>query len=264
MTGVPLAVVALLLVWLGGWPFAFLVMLASVCCAREYCHLCEVKGFQPQRFFTIAAAVLFTGGAQYLGYEPLSQLFLCMLMAVCLAFVLTRKPSVSAVVDSALTTLAMVYCAWLPAHLVLLRNVTRPDWEGQSFGLAVVALLVIVCLASDVGAYAFGKTLGVHKLSPRISPGKTCEGSLGGLFLAIVLAVVLGQHMGLPWHHCAILGALGSIMAQLGDLWESLLKRDVGLKDSGSLIRGHGGALDRFDSYLLASPFFYLYVTWFM
>ena len=117
--------------------------------------------------------------------------------------------------------------------------------------------------ASDVGAFLIGRRFGKHKLAPSISPGKTVEGALGGWLCAIAMAGLIGTGLGLDLGVAALLGALVGVLSQVGDLCESALKRDLGVKDFGGLLPGHGGVLDRFDSLLLTAPVvYYLLSLW--
>jgi phosphatidate cytidylyltransferase len=153
----------------------------------------------------------------------------------------------------------------LLAHLIHLR------WLGHDARVAVagmaipqgagwLALVVAACWAADTCAYAVGKSLGAHKLWPSVSPGKTVEGAIGGLVGAVLLTVGMGRWLGLAIADGAVLGLLLGISGQLGDLAESKLKRWAGVKDSGAILPGHGGVLDRFDSLLLNAPLAYYYL----
>ena len=136
-------------------------------------------------------------------------------------------------------------------------------------GLYYLFLIFICAWMTDTGAYFSGRFFGKHKLAPEISPKKTVEGSIGGIVCAIIGCIVLG----VVAHYIAgaqpkylvlaLLGAVGSCLAQLGDLIGSLIKRTCGVKDFGNIMPGHGGALDRFDSVIMVSPFIY-YVCLFM
>lgn len=118
----------------------------------------------------------------------------------------------------------------------------------------VFALLFLVW-ASDIGAYAAGKTFGKHKMAPAISPGKTWEGWAGGFLLTLLLGWAMGFLLpDLPLTHRLVAAAVVAIFAPVGDLAESMLKRSVGVKDSGTMMPGHGGLLDRFDAFLLVLP----------
>ena len=135
-----------------------------------------------------------------------------------------------------------------------------PEIHAFPDGYIWVAGLVVMIWASDIAAYYGGHTLGRHKLAFVISPGKTLEGSICGVMGSIAVASVIHARWlpQIPLPKLIALGFLTSVISQLGDLFESLLKRVVGVKDSGFLLPGHGGFLDRFDSLILAAPFYYL------
>ena len=149
----------------------------------------------------------------------------------------------------------MLYIGYTLGHFLLLRN--------QPNGGLLVLFVLLVTWASDAAAYYVGKTWGARPLAPRLSPNKTVEGFLGGLVVAPVIAWI--AHL---WFlpvvtpiDCLILGLLFTVLGLLGDLSESALKRQAGVKDSGTLIPGHGGMLDRVDSLLLNAPVFYYYMA---
>jgi phosphatidate cytidylyltransferase len=160
-----------------------------------------------------------------------------------------------AVMQSAFLVTGVLYIGLTLSCLLFTRAL--PDGEFLVF------FVVLVTWAGDTGAYIFGKTMGRRPLAPVISPKKTIEGLFGGTILALVVAV-LSQLWFLPsvtLTDAAVLGMLLTVAGLLGDLTESALKRSVNQKDSGSLIPGHGGMLDRLDSLLFTSPFFYYYVA---
>ena len=135
----------------------------------------------------------------------------------------------------------------------------------QRSGALLVLLPLILTWTSDIGAYAVGRLMGRHKLIPAVSPGKTVEGALGGLLATMAVAVLFERmllaphaHLALPGWRALAFGALISIVAQIGDLAESLLKREAGVKDSSRILPGHGGILDRFDSLFFVLPTAYL------
>jgi phosphatidate cytidylyltransferase len=124
-------------------------------------------------------------------------------------------------------------------------------------GAWVVLFVVFTTWICDVGAFLVGRRFGKQKLAPAISPGKTVEGSVGGWLCAVGTAWLFGMGLGLDARIACLLGALVGVLAQVGDLCESALKRDLGIKDFGGLLPGHGGVLDRFDSLLLTAPMVY-------
>ena len=147
----------------------------------------------------------------------------------------------------------------LPTALMLFMY--RTDLFGILAGPWLVMLVFCLLWANDVFAYLTGRLLGKHKLFERISPGKTIEGSLGGLVFTIVAIMVFSRYASwLPLKAAVGMGAIAVIFGTLGDLCESMLKRQAGVKDSGRLIPGHGGILDRFDSVLFSVPFIFVYL----
>lgn len=129
-------------------------------------------------------------------------------------------------------------------------------------GPELLLLLILVIWGGDIGAYYGGRKLGRHKLSPNLSPGKTLEGSVTGLLFCVLLCIPVHYYFlpFIPLANLCVIAALTSIIAQMGDLLESLMKRVGQVKDSGTILPGHGGAFDRFDSLILASPVYYFLV----
>lgn len=162
-----------------------------------------------------------------------------------------EKNSVS-LASVALSTLAIDYVA-LFAFLPMLRD--APD------GLSLFSLLLAGVWAGDTAAYYVGRAFGEHHLTS-LSPGKTSEGVLAGVFATVLVCSILAGALQLEWAHGIAIGMLISIFAPLGDLVESLWKRELGIKDSGSILPGHGGVLDRCDSLLLAAPAVFVYALW--
>jgi phosphatidate cytidylyltransferase len=189
------------------------------------------------------AGVAHIGGARWL---PLA-LFLG--LVVLTVEVIVRAKEVSHFLPMlAYSIFGVLFIGWSLSHLVLLRSLSAGQWY-------VLCLCVIVWVGDSMAMYT-GKLWGRHKLAPLLSPGKTWEGAAGGI-VGGVLAAVLGAHFLLPplalWSQ-VVLGLLVVVASQISDLGESMLKRYVGVKDSGELIPGHGGLLDRLDSLLFAAP----------
>ena len=137
----------------------------------------------------------------------------------------------------------------------------REDLFGATAGPWLIVLVFCLLWANDIFAYLTGRLLGRHKLFPRISPGKTWEGSVGGLVFTIIAVTIFGHYAEwLPISAAVGLAAIAVIFGTLGDLCESMLKRQAGVKDSGKLIPGHGGILDRFDSVMFSVPFIFVYL----
>jgi phosphatidate cytidylyltransferase len=169
-------------------------------------------------------------------------------------FFLLRFRDLSTVVQHlTLLLFGLLYLPLLLGHLALLR--------GLPFGREWIFLVLLIVMAGDTAAYFTGVTLGRRKLYPAISPNKSIEGAIGGLAGSLVGALVakFGFFPALTLPDCLILGIFLGVLGQLGDLFESMLKRSFGVKDSGTIIPGHGGMLDRLDSLLFAIPPAYYY-----
>ena len=148
----------------------------------------------------------------------------------------------------------ILFLGWLGSYFFRLRGLDEMAAQWT-------ALTMLGTWIADSGAYVFGTTLGRHKLAPRLSPNKTKEGYIGGVFTGTLLTVVLAHFLSLPLSVALILGLLVSVVSPAGDLGISLLKRSVGVKDSGSLLPGHGGALDRIDSLIWSVALAYFLIV---
>ena len=144
----------------------------------------------------------------------------------------------------------------MPAFIALAR--LQVATSGFAAGPQIVLWLVLLVIAADVGAYAVGRSFGRRKLAPRVSPGKTLEGALGGIAMVALVAWAGAAHFGLPQPAVVAFGCAVGIFSIIGDLTESMFKRAAGLKDSGALLPGHGGLLDRIDSVTAAAPLYAL------
>jgi len=156
--------------------------------------------------------------------------------------------------ETALIFFGIIYIGYLLGHLVLLRGISQ--------GELMILFILLVTWAGDSGGYYIGSFWGNKKLYERVSPGKTIAGGIGGLLFSVI-ATFIGKYFFLPilsLLDCLVLGILLGIIGQLGDLTESLFKRSAGKKDSGDLIPGHGGVLDKMDSFLFTTPAFYYYL----
>ena len=235
--------VVLGLVWLGGWWITGLALVAALIALHELYVM--GRGLRPLVLAGYAGAILALVGAESGG---LPWLLGGALATVPLAFLLyglaeTRQ---SATVAISVTVLGVVWIAVGLGHLVLLRDLPE---HGRD---AVFAVLIAV-FAADTAAYFVGRFLGRHRMAPAISPGKTWEGFLGGTVAAIAAAFFVLYDQGfLEVWQSLVLGAVVAVAAATGDLFESAVKRDLHVKDSGRLLAGHGGMLDRIDSILFA------------
>ena len=252
--GVGVGLVLLVLVSLLVWPPAFLgvIALASGVGVWEMTRALRASGADAPLVPLLAGAVLITGLAWHDGVDAL----LLGLVVTVLAAVIWRIADGAAAFRRDLTASVMiaVYVPFLLSFGVLLQ---QPDPDGDGRWRVLCTLLAVVL--SDTGGYACGVFLGRHKMAPSISPGKTWEGFGGSIVAAGVgSALLLHFLLDVPFYWGLLFGAVISVVAVVGDLAESMLKRDLGVKDMSNLLPGHGGVMDRLDSILFAVPTAYL------
>ena len=263
LVGIP-AVVGLL--YLGAWPFALLVLTISLLAQYEVYHLLELGGLRPYRAFGMALGALLVLQTMH---RPLLYAAAAVVVVAVAWWPLERRsldggtPEASPTGIGALgaTLFGAVYPSALLAFLVEIRLARGPQVDDlRAFFLALTVFLLV--WSTDTLAYYVGRAFGKRPLAPLISPAKTWAGAIGGvagsLGAAVLLKVVALDVI--PWMHVAALGLLAGVVGQLGDLAESKLKRQVGAKDSGTLLPGHGGLLDRFDAMIVVAPVAYLYL----
>jgi len=176
---------------------------------------------------------------------------LIVLVVILATPVFLRRPQ-DALRQTSATIVGILYFGWMFSYIIFLR---------ESFGFGGVIAVCILVTLNDIFCYWVGKILGKHKLIPSISPNKTIEGALGGLILTSFSALLFKYALiDLSYVQLFILGALISILGQIGDLVISVIKRDMGIKDTGKILPGHGGMLDRFDSWIFTLPFVYFFL----
>ncbi|HKG94357.1 MAG TPA: phosphatidate cytidylyltransferase [Gemmatimonadaceae bacterium] len=263
----PLAVVIL---WFGDAPLAALLATIAALGAWEFYRIADAGGVRSMAIFGIVASALapLFVHADRLGYPlPPPSVLLLLPIGILAASIWTRGVEGRPLSASATTLFGIFYTGVMLSFGYLLRYHQYTGVDRAS-GASLVALPMIITWASDTGAYFVGRALGRHKLIPRVSPGKTVEGAIGGMVLSMLVSWLyvefvlrrFGQ-LGMRPHHALLFGAAISIAAQIGDLAESLLKREAGVKDSSRIIPGHGGILDRFDSLLFVLPTAYVLLT---
>jgi len=254
--GIPLLIAA---VWFSEplpW-FTVLAAIAGVAAAIEFYRMVDASRVPPLTVFGLVWVLLFIISPHF-GYDFLVPLLLTSALVLSLIWLVLRRQREAAFIGWAWTMAGILYIGWLLSYLVALRGLD----DGRNWLL----LALFATVGSDTAAFFVGRALGRHRLAPQISPGKTWEGFIGGILGAIVICLlfILIPALRLPigYGGAIILGLLVSIMGQLGDLVESLLKRNMGVKDSGRLMPGHGGILDRMDSVVFAGIVVYYYVIW--
>ncbi len=268
LTGLVMGLIALWCLIYGGIALLGLIAVVVYLGSKEYVKILENKGFYPSLKIILFSDAIFALLCYFNRFDLVAIAFtICSISAFMWVLFRGRQPYIANV---STTILGFVYGGWFPLHLLLIRGLNAEKYQGflklniQNDGLGYVMFLFVAIVLTDTGGYYFGKKFGKHPLAPVISPKKTIEGSLGGTLLAVLGSVVVGYFIHLPLYHSIILGLLCTIFAQLGDLSESLIKRDAGVKDSGNLLPGHGGFLDRTDSYVLTIPVMYYYLKYFV
>ena len=252
-----LLIVYLTILVLPSWTFFLLVMAFAVLGLWEYFRLAERKKVFVHKSLGIVLGVLISSSFYLQSEVGIRQPELGLMAIAIIGFFFlqfARRDSSSALMSIACSLLGLLYIPWLLSFFVRLKYLPG--------GSLWIVFLILVAKLGDAGAYFSGMWLGRHSLIQRISPNKSIEGAVGGFLVSLVAA--LGCRLFLPeipYHHLLILGVSIGILAQLGDLAESLIKRDVGVKDSGWIVPGLGGVLDIIDSLLFSGPFLYFYIT---
>jgi phosphatidate cytidylyltransferase len=258
---------ALAVIWYGGLPLTFLLAITSALGARELFDLAGRKGVRPARaigLFTAAALAPLTYAV--LAAPEVRQLVLASwpygvalwTIALLTWALAARSPGERPLEAASVTLLAVVYTGALPAFLIGIRHLSYAErsWAGA----CLVFFPLVVTWVCDTAAMFGGRALGGPKLSPTISPGKTRSGAAsgvaGGLLVAPIFGGLVFPRVGIdvPLWQLLVLAGVLSVVGQIGDLAESLFKREAGVKDSSHLIPGHGGVLDRFDSLYFVIP----------
>lgn len=245
--------------------FLFLAVLVSAG-TFELSTFAKAKGMKLPLWLVLGVNILLLGLAT-IGKTEYIGLVLTFAVIASFLIILFRGKNAS-VNDLTYTIMVLMYGGWLPIHLILLRNLNHNGINLFGFhpkeGLGYIILIFFVISLSDIMAYYVGKKFGKTPLMPEISPKKTREGSIGGTIGGVLGAVLVGYFIGLPVYHSLISGLILSITSQYGDLSESMLKRDAGVKDSGNVLPGHGGVLDRADSYIFTGAVAYYYFSIFV
>lgn len=248
----------------GGVFFLLLVDLIVVLGLRELLQLLRAKGYQPFSVLAYFCSLALTWYAWRQGVAV--PLILTGSLLAIMVRELFRREMAQSLAHIAVTVFGILYVGWLASHLVLLRELPAALGQDEQLGARLVFLLAALVWATDTGAYLCGVAFGRRPLAARISPKKTVEGAVGGLVAAGVAGWACSREL-VPFVTPlagTVLGVVAGVAAQLGDLVESLIKRDVGIKDTAPLLPGHGGILDRFDSLLFTAPVVYYYFRLFI
>jgi phosphatidate cytidylyltransferase len=256
--------IGLLAISYGGLPYYFIVTVLLVAAAWEYARLFRMGGLQPSGILVVLGTLLLAAGRAWDGFGSAAVIAsLLILASMALHLIAYERGRDQAGTDFAITISGIFYLGWIGGYLISLRDLPDGKWW-------VLVVLPAVWLA-DSGAYLIGSRFGKHKFSPRLSPKKTWEGYVGGVvvgtlgvaLLTLVWRIGAGPESAITVSRAAMLGFVVAVLTPLGDLGESMIKRQVGAKDSSHLIPGHGGAFDRIDSWLWAGVIGYYLITLF-
>lgn len=270
--GIPFAV---FIIYWGGWAMAVVLAIIAVIGASEFTRIARARDVHPPAVLTMMAAAAYVIVAASLPGAGVGMAAIWLLTTVLLvmslsAVIWTRGVEGRPLASAGAMVLAALLTGGTLAYLVFLRG-AMATWSDplntRAAGFSLVAYPLAVTWINDTFAYFGGRALGKHKLIPRISPGKTVEGTIAGVLGSLLTSVlytqfVFGDEFGLDVGIGAAIvgGLLISAAAVIGDLAESLLKREAGVKDSGTLLPGHGGVLDRFDALYFTLPVAYWFI----
>ncbi|HZY43528.1 MAG TPA: phosphatidate cytidylyltransferase [Anaerolineae bacterium] len=247
-----LAPIVVGLIWIGGWPFSVLLVAFLSLAAIEFAQVMRRGGFEPPIFFTLILIIISTADAFFPDVQLLRPAIAFVLISSLTWQLFNRTGTPT--INWALALIGGLYLGIAGAHFILLRQLS----SGERWLL----LSLTGTWLADSGAYLVGSRIGRHKMTPTLSPKKSWEGLIGGIVISVLINMIVAALLDLPIIHGAALGLIGASIGLLGDLSISMIKRQVGVKDTGQLIPGHGGALDRLDSVLFTVIVSYYYIIW--
>lgn len=250
----------------GGFPLAIFLSILIYFGQVELVNMTKAKGMNPPLGLILsidAILVLCATLKQYNYIVPILAI-----STIVIFLVILFRGAKATINDIGATFLAIMYGGFLPMHIIFLRDIQGPALlkfgKHIDLGIGYIVLMFVVISVCDIAAFYVGTKLGKTPLWPEVSPKKTIEGSVGGTVASVIGAVIVGHFIDLPLIHCILSGFILSLAAQFGDLAESMIKRDAGFKDSGNLLPGHGGMLDRADSYVFTGAIAYYYFSFFV
>lgn len=246
-SGAIYALLTIACLFIGPFTTTLLIVCMAWLCCSEFFRIARMGGRMPNEIFGLTAAILFPLAAYARGVSGLAVILLFFLVAIAAWYVATPRANIA---DVAVTAFGSIYTSFAFSAIVLIR-VSDAGLHGALLTFGVMLSL----WANDAVAYLIGSRIGAHKLAPRISPNKSWEGFWAGLAVSVAVWVLLalGGVAGMSVGLAAAIGLVVGVVGVVGDLFESRIKRGVGVKDSGNLMPGHGGLLDRSDSLLFGS-----------
>lgn len=237
------------------WLCGLVVTLFIIGGLYEYFVMLEKKGIHIYKYFGIGMGAIIPLSIMF-KFEPTKSwelLFIVLALVFLIVMQFKRRDNHGVIIDISTTIFGIIYVSWFFSFLIKIRYLPQ--------GLGFLAALLLITKLGDVGAYLVGSRWGKHLLIPRISPNKTVEGALGGLVFNVLGAFASKSFLPFSYAQLFLLAICFGVLGQLGDLSESLLKRDCQVKDSGKIFPGMGGVLDEIDSLLFTAPVFYFYLS---
>lgn len=247
-------------IWAGGPYYLGLVTFMLAVAAWEYGRIFSKGGYSPSQWVLIPGVTLMSIARYFWGFEYSDAILAgSILAAMAYHTIRCKNGNQTAAIDFTITVGGLMYVGWLGSYLISLRYVENGMWWTL---LALPAISI-----GDAGAYFVGRTFGRTKLAPHVSPNKTVEGYIGGVISTILGGILLAYLWGLRVPEITLvqgltLGIALGILSPLGDLAESMLKRQFGVKDSGKVFAGHGGMLDRMDSWIWGAVISFYLIIW--
>ncbi len=249
----------------GGFYYLALVDIMILIGLWEFYRMMEAKGLRPYKAIGILSGLALSW---YFFFQQgvYANFLLNIIFLTVMALELARREKGMAVYHISVTIFGVFYVAWLGSHLILLRELPHLKGLDYSMGFSFVIVVFALTWCYDTGAYTIGRLFGKRKIFPHISPGKTLEGVFGGIGFSIagilVTRMLVADYLSVA--QAVVLAVIASVIGQIGDLVESMIKRDVKIKNASATIPGHGGVLDRFDSLLFTSPLIYYFFMYFI
>ena len=269
-SGLLIGIFGLIVVLLGDWYFTIAIALLTYLALLEFFRMAEFTGIKPATKTTLFSCLIIITSTYLETTGLIDKEIANSILPICSVGICTwllLQPKSGTIADIAASIFGLFYLGFLPSYWIKLRaletglsnsGVTLLSNFSNSIGLYLTLTSCFLIVASDIGSYFIGKSFGKRSLSP-ISPSKTIEGLIGGISCSILLAIVFAfvLNLGNPFLIWILYGLLISLMALVGDLIESMMKRDAKIKDSGTFLPGHGGILDRIDSYIFTPSVIY-------
>jgi phosphatidate cytidylyltransferase len=255
LTAIVIIPLSILVIWFGNPWFGLIMALFALFGSLEFYRLASSLTIKPLSYFGVAVVLLLVL-SPFCSITMIKPLIITIAIIISLIWLLFRSLKTNAFNNWAWTMAGILFIGWTLSYWIEIRDL--------EFGRYWVFWIFTVIVVNDVCALFIGKALGKHPLALSVSPKKTWEGAIGGLVTGIIVSVIFGSFspVVISWWQMIILGLVICLLAQLGDLVESLLKRNTDVKDSGKLLPGHGGSLDRLDSFFFTGPVLFYCITY--